>query len=92
MQNTVVTDAIGPTLTGQFNNIVGSMIFASRTGPSSASGTTSSLVSLTGTAGNTNGNTDAFTFRTGNTLKLQSERMAGFQVGGMVVLNDTDST
>jgi predicted porin len=85
-QNTVLTDAIGPTNTGQFNNIAGSMIFASRTGASSASGTTSSLVS------NSNGNTDAFTFRTGSTLKLQSENMAGFQVAGMVVLNDNNRT
>jgi len=91
-QNTVLTDAIGPTNTGQFNNVVGSMIFASRTGPTSAAGTASSLVGPTAAAGNTNGNTDAFTFRTGSTLKLQSESMKGFQVAGMVVLNDNNRT
>jgi predicted porin len=91
-QNTVLTDAIGPTNTGQFNNIVGSMIFASRTGPSSAAGTSSSLVGPAGTADNRNGNTDAFTFRTGSTLKLQSESMKGFQVSGMAVLNDNNRT
>jgi predicted porin len=34
-QNTVLTDAISPTIVGQFNNIAGSMIFATRTGPTS---------------------------------------------------------
>ena len=84
--NTVLTDAIGPTNTGEFNNIVGSMIFASRTGPSSLAGSTSSL------SGNQNGNTDAFTFRTGNTLKLQSDRFAGFQASAMYVWNDFNRT
>jgi predicted porin len=62
------------------------MIFATRSGPTSLGGTASAA------AGATNGNTDAWTFRTGSTLKLQSERMAGFQVGAMAVLNDANRT
>jgi len=85
-QNTVLTDAISPTIVGQFNNIAGSMIFATRTGPTSLGGTAATA------AGATNGNTDAWTFRTGSTLKLQSERMAGFQVGAMAVLADQNTT
>jgi predicted porin len=81
LQNTVVTDAIGPTITGQFNNIVGSMLFpggiASR---STASADAGALAS-----NRANGNNDGFTFRTTNTLKVQSERMAGFQAGAMYV-------
>jgi predicted porin len=86
-QNTVVTDAIGPTLTGQFNNMVGSMLFASYTGPTTLGGTTS-----TGASGNANGNTDAFTFRTASTLKLQSENIAGFTGSAMLVMNNENDT
>jgi predicted porin len=87
-QNTVITDAVGPTNTGEFNNIVGSMIFASRTGPTALSGSGSTV----GSTPNNNGNTDAFTFRTGSTLKLQSQRMAGLQASAMYVLNNVNST
>jgi len=93
LQNTVVTDAIGPTITGEFNNIVGSLLFPGQT-TGSTGGTTGSLglqnASLT--ANSANGATDAFTFRTSNTLKLQTERMMGLQIGGMVVMNDTTQT
>jgi predicted porin len=88
-QNTVVTDAIGPTLTGQFNNMTGSMIFASFTGTPTTGSTGGSSFTA---AGNPNGNTDAFTFRTSSTLKLQSEKIAGFQLGAMVVLNNNNKT
>lgn len=94
LQNTVVTDAMSPTLTGQFNNIVGSLMFPgsiqSRTGAASNGGNY-----LATTGNSSNGATDAFTFRTANTLKFQSEKMAGFQVGAMFVMNnqtDTQST
>jgi predicted porin len=85
-QNTVVTDAIGPTITGQFNNMVGSMLFASYTGPTTLGGT-SSLNSA-----NPNGNTDAFTFRTASTLKVQSENIAGFTGSAMFVMNNENDT
>jgi predicted porin len=77
-QNTVITDAISPTLTGQFANIPGSMIFASGSGPRATN--------------NVNGNTDAFTFRQSSSVKLQSERMAGFQGSVMFVMNDQTQT
>jgi predicted porin len=86
-QNTVVTDAISPTIVGQFNNIAGSMIFGTRTGPSTVSG---GSFGTTAVAAGSNGNSNQFTFRTGSTLKLQSERMAGFQLGAMAVLNDAN--
>ena len=85
-QNTVVTDAISPTLTGQFNNIVGSLLFPSYTGVTTLGGTSSV------TTGNANGNTDAFTFRTSNTLKLQSDKFAGFSASAMVVMNNENDT
>ena len=85
-QNTVVTDAISPTITGQFNFIVGSVIFPNYTGPTSLGGTG------TATTGNANGNTDAFTFRTASTIKVQSERMAGFVGSAMFVMNNENDT
>jgi predicted porin len=90
LQNTVVTDAISPTITGQFNNIVGSLLFPGQTtstGNTALMGPDNSL-----TRNSANGTTDAFTFRTSNTLKLTTERMAGIQANAMVVLNDTTST
>jgi predicted porin len=86
-QNTLVTDAISPTITGQFNNIVGSMLFASFTGPTTLGGT-----SFTASSGNPNGNTDAFTFRTASTLKVQSESIAGFTGSAMLVMNNENDT
>ena len=92
LQNTVVTDAISPTITGQFNNIVGSMIFpgTSNLGPSGIRSSTGDITLFN--TNSANGNTEAFTFRTSNTLKLQSERIAGFQVGAMYVMNNQTTT
>ena len=93
LQNTVVTDAIAPTLTGEFNNIVGSMLFPGQT--TAATGGTAGVVGLQGSGlanNSANGTTDAFTFRTSNTLKLQSERMAGIQASAMVIMSDTTQT
>ena len=86
-QNTVITDAVGPTNTGELNNIAGSMIFASRTGPTTISDSTLSTFN-----GNRNGNTEGFTFRTASTLKLTSDRFAGFQASAMYVWNDFNRT
>ena len=82
LQNTLVTDAISPTITGQFNNIVGSMIFpggydgGTRTPDYRTGDTTTNLNRV-------NGNNEGFTFRSTNTLKLQSDRFAGFQASAM---------
>ena len=88
--NTLVTDAMSPTITGEMNNIAGSLLF-----PGGIQG-------RTGIAGNestsylnsnsANGNTSAFTFRTSNTLKLQTERFAGIQASAMWVMNNQTDT
>ena len=83
LQNTVVTDAMSPTITGQFNNIVGSMLF-----PGGIMGTTGTAGRSVQTvdvnaANRANGNQEAFTFRTSNTLKVTSDRFAGFQASAM---------
>jgi predicted porin len=88
-QNTVLVDAISPTLTGQFNNIVGSLIFP---GSTSNTGAASNNGNNYFQANSADGNQSAFTFRTTNMLKFQSERMAGFQVNAMAVLNDETDT
>jgi predicted porin len=89
LQNTVITDAMGPTLTGEFNNIVGSLLF-----PGQTTSTTGSAAQQTAglVRNSANGTTDAFTFRTGNTLKITTERMAGIQVNAMAVMNDSTAT
>jgi len=56
-QNTVLTDAVSPTLTGQFNFISGSVLF-----PTSSGFTTTNAGGTTDV--NANGATAAFTFRT----------------------------
>jgi len=86
LQNTVVTDAISPTLTGQFNNIMGSVLFPG----ANIGGNTNATGALN--RNSSNGNTDAFTFRTSNTLKVTSDRFAGIQASAMYVMNDTTST
>jgi predicted porin len=83
LQNTVVTDAISPTITGQFNNIVGSMLFPGGI----QSRTTASVDGVALATNRANGNNEGFTFRTVNTLKVQSERIAGFQAGAMYMFN-----
>jgi predicted porin len=83
LQNTVVTDAIGPTITGQFNNIVGSMLFPG--GVQSTTRTPNAASVDATTLNRANGNNEGFTFRTNNTLKIQTERMAGLQASAMLV-------
>ena len=84
LQNTVITDAISPTITGQFNNIVGSLLF-----PGATSGGQTTQTTVAGLGRNSqNGTTDSFTFRTNNTLKVTSDRFAGIQANAMVVMND----
>ena len=83
LQNTIVTDAIAPTIAGQFNNITGSMLF-----PGGIQSRTTATVDGVALATNrANGNNEGFTFRTVNTLKVQSERIAGFQAGASYMLN-----
>jgi len=94
LQNTVVTDAISPTITGQFNNIVGSLLFPGQTTSSTSAQTgVNSLQAASNLTNNSaNGSTNAFTFRTSNTLKLTSDRFAGIQATAMWVMQDTNQT
>ena len=89
LQNTVIVDAMSPTLTGEYNNIVGSLLF-----PGQTTSTTGAVAAQTAglVRNSANGATDAFTFRTGNTLKITSERMMGLQVNAMAVMNDSTQT
>jgi predicted porin len=93
LQNTVVTDAISPTITGQFNNIVGSLLFPGQTTSSTSAQTgVNSLQGAGLTTNSANGSTNAFTFRTSNTLKVTTERFAGIQASAMAVMQDTTQT
>jgi predicted porin len=93
LQNTVVTDAISPTITGEFNNIVGSLLFPGQTTSSTSAQTGVNSLQAAGLNNNSaNGSTNAFTFRTSNTLKLTTERMAGIQASAMFVMQDTTQT
>ena len=87
LQNTVVTDAISPTIAGQFNNIVGSMLFPGGIQSRSSAPTADAGGSTAGTAvlNRVNGNNEGFTFRTTNTLKVTSDRFAGIQASAMYV-------
>jgi predicted porin len=92
-QNTLIADAMGPTITGQFNNIVGSMMFPGLTTTfANTSGAGSNTTSAILERNSANGNTDAFTFRTTNTLKLTTERFAGFTASATLMANNTDDT
>jgi predicted porin len=93
LQNTLIADAMAPTLTGQFNNIVGSLLFPGSTTSGTSAQTGANSIQAAGLTNNSaNGNTNAFTFRTSNTLKLTTERMAGIQASAMVVMQDTTQT
>ena len=88
--NTLVTDAMSPTITGEMNNIAGSLLFPGGIqGRTGIAGNESTSYLNTNSA---NGNTSAFTFRTTNTLKLQTERFAGIQASAMWVMNNQTDT
>jgi predicted porin len=91
-QNTVIADAMGPTITGQFNNIAGSLMFPGVTGTTGSGTSNSNFTDGLLNRSSANGNTDAFTFRTTNTLKLQTERFAGFTGSVMIMANDQTDT
>jgi predicted porin len=88
LQNTLIADAMGPTLTSQFATVTGSVLFPGVNGATSNGGTAANTF-VTNT---NNGNQSAFTFRTANTLKVQSERIGGFIGSAMLVMNDYDTT
>ena len=91
-QNTLIADAMAPTITGQFNNIAGSLMFPGVTGTTGSGTTNSNISDGILNRSSANGNTDAFTFRTTNTLKIQSDRFAGFTGSAMIMANNQDDT
>lgn len=78
-QNTPIFNAVCATNAGGCNNIVGDVIYPSYTG-------------VTTNGGNVNGNTNGFTLRTGNTLRLQTENIKGLVVNAILVMNNENDT
>lgn len=67
---------------GQYNNVVGDMVYAGSTSVYASGSTT--------TSGNNNG--IGFTNRASNALTFQSDRFSGFQLSGMYAMNNQDQT
>ena len=80
-QYTPVFNTGAATSPGQYNNIVGDVVYTS------GSAFASSLSSTQGT-----NNSVGFTNRASNALTAQSDTFAGFQVGGMYALNNQNQT
>lgn len=81
-QYTPVFNTGAATSPGQYNNVVGDVVYAGASSVYGSSATTAS--------GNNNG--IGFTNRASNALTAQSDRFAGFQVGGMYAMNNTNQT
>ncbi|OJI04047.1 porin [Polynucleobacter sp. MWH-Adler-W8] len=81
-QYTPVFNTGADTSAGQYNNVVGDVVYAGNSSVYSSTATTSS--------GNNNG--IGFTNRASNAFTAQSDKFAGFQVGGLYALNNTNST
>ena len=80
-QYTPVFNTGAATSAGQYNNVIGDVVYAG------ASSVFSSGTAVTGT-----NNGVGFTNRASNALTLQSDRFSGFQVGGMYALNNQNQT
>lgn len=76
-QYTIVHQQVAATDPGQANNIAGNLIYPAFTGT---------------TGGADNGTGAAYTVRTNNQLQLNSDKFAGFQVNGMLVMDNKNST
>lgn len=83
-QNTIVWQAAAATTTGQLAQTLGSVLAPTYVGPVTTLGTTSTSNAA---MSNQNGNTNAFTSRTANTLQFTSDRFAGLVVKGQYTLN-----
>jgi len=80
-QYTPVFNTGAATSPGQYNNVVGDLVY-----------TSGSAYAATTTTGNGTNNGIGFTNRASNALTAQSDRFAGFQVGGLYALNNTNQT
>ena len=79
-QYTPIHNAVAATDPGQANNIAGNVVYAASSGPAKPSSTTAQ------------GDTVGYTVRQSNSLTLASDTLAGFQVNGMLVWNNKNST
>jgi predicted porin len=80
-QYTPVFNTGAATSPGQYNNVIGDVVYA---------GASSAFSAGTAVTGTNNG--VGFTNRASNALTLQSDRFAGFQVGGMYAMNNQNQT
>ena len=80
-QYTPVFNTGAATSPGQYNNVIGDVVYA---------GASSAFSSGTVVTGTNNG--IGFTNRASNALTAQSDRFAGFQVGGMYAMNNQNQT
>jgi predicted porin len=85
-QYTVVHQAVSATDAGNTNNIIGDMIYTSGT----SNGKPAADNNLTGNTGYSDG--QSYTIRTQNTLTLNTDKFAGFQAHGAVIMNNTNTT
>ena len=87
-QYTPIHIAVGASDPGQQNNMPGNVIYASSIAGGNGNPGTAPYAS-TGNPGNT---TDAYTVRTSNTIKLDSDNFAGATLGVMYTQNGTTTT
>ncbi|WP_128112985.1 porin [Polynucleobacter necessarius] len=84
-QYTPVHAAVSATDPGEANNMVGNVIYATNT---AGIGNTTQATTV---ATSTNGGTDAYTVRTANTLKVQSDNFAGFVGTAIYTMNNQNN-
>ena len=87
-QYTTAFELAAATSPGQLNNIVGDVIYGQQTNVGTAVTSATDLANQNANSGSNVG----FTVRTGNMLKLASERFSGFQATGFYTLDMDNST
>jgi len=85
-QYTALHNAVAATDAGGTNNILGDMIYTSATGVGATVADNNFAVNNGFAAGN------SYTIRAQNTLTLNTEKFAGFQGHGIVIMNNTNTT
>jgi len=88
-QYTPVHNAVCATDPGNCNNLAGNVVYATTPG---ANGNTQGLAALSGQQSGQNGQTDAYTVRTANTLTATSDTFAGFNATALYTLNNVNTT
>ena len=85
-QYTVLHNAVAATDAGGTNNILGDMIYTSGTGAGTATADNNLQNNIAFAAG------QSYTIRSQNALTLNSEKYAGFQAHGLVIMNNVNTT